>query len=276
MEASSPLPDAPFQGAQTLARRSRLPFQLFIFTIVITLLWAWLVRDYRYLHAESGLGYWLGIVGGSLMLVLLLYPLGKRWRPLQRLMKLRYWFRLHMLLGVLGPVCILLHSNFNLGSTNSTVALVAMLLVSGSGLIGRYFYGKFHHGLYGAQVELRQLRQELDGVYGQLPHSKGVDALYRGCCDIIASQQGDVSYRKLLSQRFWLRRMKRQARRVARGSNSEQAFADHYRELADVLDKLASVRLFERLFALWHVAHIPVFFLMVVTAIVHVFVVHWY
>ncbi len=47
----------------------------------LTLLWyasaavliigGWLVRDQRYLVAESGIGYWLGILGGSLMLLML-------------------------------------------------------------------------------------------------------------------------------------------------------------------------------------------------------------
>ena len=51
---------------------------------------------------------------------------------------------------------------------------------------------------------------------------------------------------------------------------------EHQRALASLLDKLAGLRLFERLFGLWHVVHIPVFLLMIVTAIVHIFVVHWY
>ena len=39
------------------------------------MVWAWSVRDYRYLEAESGIGYALGIVGASMMLILLLHPL---------------------------------------------------------------------------------------------------------------------------------------------------------------------------------------------------------
>ena len=86
---------------------------------------------------------------------------------MQGWLKLRSWFSLHMLLGVLGPLCILLHCNFRLGSTNSNVALAGMLLVAGSGLIGRYLYGKFHFGLYGQQVGLQQLKTDLDYIYRQ-------------------------------------------------------------------------------------------------------------
>ena len=61
--------------------------------------------------------------GGSMMLVLLVYPLRKRVRALRFMGTVAHWFRAHMILGVAGPVCILLHSNFSLGATNSNVAL---------------------------------------------------------------------------------------------------------------------------------------------------------
>ena len=44
----------------------------------------WLGRDQRNIHAEYGLGYALGILGGSLMLILLLYSFRKRVRWLAR------------------------------------------------------------------------------------------------------------------------------------------------------------------------------------------------
>lgn len=282
-------------GEQTVSRylagSPRLAFGLFTVSLSLVMIWAWLVRDHRYLQAESGLGYWLGICGASLMLLLLVYPLRKRLRVLQGWMDLASWFRLHMILGVLGPLCILLHCNFQLGSTNSSVALIAMLLVAGSGLIGRYFYGKFHYGLYGGQVELGQLKADLDSFYRDLDKDaldaaqvQDVEELYRGCIEIIDSQRQGVRLRRLLSQRRWLVKMKRRFIAVARtggkrddpGSLAREVLQERYRALAGLLDKLAGVRLFERLFGLWHVLHIPVFMLMVVTVIVHIFVVHWY
>ena len=252
------------------------------------MLWAWSVRDYHYVQAESGIGYALGVIGASLMTILLLYPLRKRLRLMQNWLNIKSWFRLHMLLGVLGPLCILLHSNFQLGSTNSTVALVCMLLVAGSGLMGRYLYGKFHYGLYGHQVGLQQLKADLDSFYQTLEQQplgdepkQQLQDLYRGCDKIIASQRQSVSLRQLISQRRWLHQMSRQTlaamtRDPAVSGSAHQVLVEHHRALAALLDKLAGLRFFERLFGVWHVVHIPVFLLMVVTAIVHVFVVHWY
>ena len=271
------------------ARRYLATFPIFTFFVALVLVWGWLLRDHRYFEAESGWGYALGIIGGSLMLLLLLYPLRKRWRRMDGWLDVKAWFRLHMVLGVLGPVCILLHSNFSLGSTNSSVALISMLLVAGSGFIGRYFYGKFHYGLYGQQVELLQLRKDLDVFYRQLEyHSLGekkwqqIRELYRGAASIIDSQQQAVSLRQLLTQRRWLRDMKKQALaqdlflRRAKNASPAQELQEYYRSLATLIDRLASLRLFERFFGLWHVVHIPVFFLMICTVVVHIVVVHWY
>ena len=115
---------------------------LFAAALVVALLIGWLNRDQEYLVPDSGLGYWLGIAGASLMLLLLLYPLRKRMRSLRTFGSVVFWFRLHMALGLIGPTLILFHANFRLGSLNSNVAMFAMLLVAASGIVGRCLYRK--------------------------------------------------------------------------------------------------------------------------------------
>lgn len=289
MEAIQSNTRKPSSNTRYARRSSSLTFSLLSISTIGILSWAWTVRDYHYMRAESGLGYMLGITGASLMVVLLLYPLRKRWRKMRGLLQVKSWFRLHMVLGVLGPLCILLHSNFQLGSTNSTVALSAMLLVAGSGFIGRYLYSKFHFGLYGNQVRLEQLKQDLDHYYQKIditllsePQLAALHRLHQGTTEIINNQKQQVSLRQLLRQRNWLRKMKRFALKpeIANGerhsADAKQAMRKHMRALSGLMDRLAGLRLFERLFWLWHVVHIPVFILMLITATVHIFVVHWY
>lgn len=50
-------------------------FYLSIFALIYA---GWNNKDFSNLTPESGSGYWLGIIGGSLMLLLLLYPLRKK------------------------------------------------------------------------------------------------------------------------------------------------------------------------------------------------------
>lgn len=130
---------------------------------VVAVLWiGWLDRADNGLTPESGVGYWLGIAGSGLMLLLLLYPLRKRVKFSRLLGSVAFWFRVHMILGVVGPVLILLHANFRLGSINSNMALAAMLVVAVSGIVGRYLYGKIHLGLYGRKAEVQEILADAD------------------------------------------------------------------------------------------------------------------
>jgi hypothetical protein len=95
-----------------------------------------------YLSPKTGLGYGLGLLGGVLLLLQSLYPL-RKWIPVLRFQSGEpVWMTWHILLGVLAPVLILVHCGFSLGSTNSSIALIAMLLVAISGLFGHYLYSR--------------------------------------------------------------------------------------------------------------------------------------
>ena len=119
---------------------------------LLVLLWGRQAQLGRLITPERGIGYVLGIVGGSAMLLLLLYPARKRVTWLRFIGGVPEWFRLHMILGVVGPICILFHANFSLGAANSNVALFCMLAVAGSGVVGRYFYTRLHAHLDGRQA----------------------------------------------------------------------------------------------------------------------------
>jgi hypothetical protein len=94
----------------------RLFLLAFVAALAAALAFGWWRRDEGYLTPKSGLGYWLGVMGAAAMLLLLLYPLSKRLRFRWGVAKARLWFRLHMLLGLLGPSLILLHSNFEISN----------------------------------------------------------------------------------------------------------------------------------------------------------------
>lgn len=272
--------------AQTAGRLAFWSFTLVTAAIVVE---GFRLRSARYISAEHGVGYALGIIGASLMLLLLVYPLRKRWRWLHGFAQVKTWFRMHMILGIVGPVCILFHSNFHLGSPNSSIALFAMLLVVASGLVGRYLYGKTHFGLYGQQVRLRAIREDLADMAQaigqlQLPTATrdALNSLLGEGQRIAESQASKASARKLLRDRRRLRRLRHQTLACARsasGVRSDPAVEQLRRQcrtLAGLLERMAGLRLFERLFSVWHVVHLPIFVLMLITAIAHVIVVHWY
>ena len=239
------------------------------------------------LSAEEGAGYWLGILGGSAMLLLLSYPLAKRLRWMNQLVAVRHWFRVHMMLGILGPLAILYHCNFQLGSLNSSVALICMLLVVASGVVGRYFYSKVHLGLYGqrassqalrqtAQAQRHQLRQRFS-AYPEL--AEKVDRVYHHLLPHNVTTGSPISA-ILAAPRRWHSRwilitaVKRHADPELRALMKDaRETLDNY---LDTLRKLAQLQLFERLLSWWHILHMPIFIMMLITAVIHVWAVHAY
>jgi hypothetical protein len=271
---------------------------LFSVLVVFSIYFGWTIAEEEYWTAENGLGYWLGIGGGGLMLLLVLYPIRKRWRRMQRLGRVASWFRWHMVLGVIGPVLILYHANFTLGSLNSNVALFATLTVAMSGVFGRYIYSRIHYGLYGRHIELDELREEAWKRREELNLDAEIAAIYeRHLTDIekkVATTPDGFfsSLRHLLSVRRMSRTVRHRARpdlravirQVAEDNDWDRRTRRrqlkielrHLREYLGCLRKIVAFVCFERMFALWHVLHLPLFILLVVAAVVHVLAVHMY
>ena len=278
-------------------RFERFGAMLFFSGVLITLYRGWIDRNDLSRTAESGLGYALGIIGGVLMLLLLLYPLRKRARFMQRLGPVKWWFRSHMILGIVGPMCILFHCNFHLGALNSNVSLLCMTLVASSGLIGRYLYSKIHYGLYGRKATLNELLQDTS-IFKQLlvtalayapRHRDRLQAVERGALtqhSLLHSIPNIVIFN---IQSYWigfsLRRLLKRAlmqefhksgmdRRELRQKLREQRL--QLSEYMATLRKINQLAFYERLFSLWHVLHFPLFLMLVISGIVHVVAVHLY
>jgi hypothetical protein len=258
----------------------------------------WYTRNWPLVDAEQGIGYWLGIAGGTLMATLLLYPVRKRLRSMPWLGPIRHWFRMHMVFGVLGPVLILYHSNFSLGSLNDTVALVCTLLVAASGLVGRYVHAKIHTDLDGHRATLEQLR---DSARITAVQRREAVALVPGLLDRLSAYDAVVltapasATRALLlplklgvATRWEAMRLSRFARgeidALARRSDIVRAqraqlrrsVTRFIREHLRRVRRVAELGSYERLFSLWHVFHLPFFYMLVIAALVHVLAVHMY
>lgn len=288
-------PELPHASRDTSSRFGRF---LFFFVVVSALVIGWLDRGEKHLTAESGVGYALGILGGTMMLIMLLYSARKRYRFMRGWGHVRYWFRIHMLFGVLGPTLILFHANFGLGSLNSNIALWCMLLVAGSGLVGRYIYTRIHYGLYGARTDLRSLLQDADRTRGQLaiqlPFAAQLSArLLMIEQEALAAPKGVLqSIFRVILLGLWTRRMRGSLVRIVRSSirseakrqgwparqrRRESRTARRYiGEYMKTVRRVAELDFFERLFSLWHVIHIPFFVMLLLTTVVHVVAVHLY
>jgi len=265
---------------------------LLLLSTAIVLLYGWTLSDNNYLTAEDGAGYILGIVGGSAMLIILLYPLSKRVALLTRLIASRYWFGVHMFMGTVGPAMILFHSNFQMGSTNSTIALFSMLLSAGSGIVGRYFYTSIHHGLYGKRVTLMELKQKTENDHAELLQLYAKDEKLNK--KLIKMEETALRpYPSLITSLLHViylavnaPRIRRKVLRLLKNSHTEdgdnktlpdsKVVSQLIKHYTLALRRAAAFKVYERLFSLWHLLHLPLFFMMIITAIIHIFAVHIY
>jgi hypothetical protein len=269
----------------------RIAINSAIITLALT---AWIVRRDAIYTSASDFGYWLGVVGGSLMLVLMIYPLRKRFKLLATLGPLKHWFRFHLVAGIAGPVIVLFHSTFHVGSFNAAIALACMLLVVASGLVGRFMYRKIHHGLYGSRETTEELRrslaQQLESLHGLLLRLPVVDQEIKRFSALVTMQpQGPWRRARHFVSLGWQRYLAdRRVRRAIAGCDikvgaDDTAANEHLLTLARTIDdtlksiqRTAQFSTYEKLFSLWHVVHIPFLCMLVVTAIVHVLAVHAY
>lgn len=266
--------------------------------LVVLIAAAWLISQRHWFKAGDDVGYWLGVVGGVMMLLLLIYPLRKYVRGMHGWGPVKMWLWGHMVLGIGGPLLILLHCGFHARSLNAEAALYSMLVVAGSGVIGRFLYVQVNRDLAVERNALRDFRLKL-GLEGDrrsfLSFAPEVHKeLLAFDHDVVSPSAGAgahwVRLLLVLPFRSWISREKAQRHawaelsRVAHAKGWDaQTLRRHRRRVRRairthfvLMTRVALFAAWERLFALWHVAHIPFVFLLVAAGVVHVVAVHAY
>ena len=258
----------------------------------------WCFREYELITAERGTGYYLGIIGVVLMLLLVVYPMRKRIHSLAFLGSNKLWFRLHIAFGIVGPVFVIFHTNYDLGSLNSQVALFSMIIVALSGIVGRYIYVRFHYGLSERIVSLTELLDDLDQEKNELsinqllldiPEAK--KKLF-DFAETILTPPGSLasSFIRILVAEWRSKYIHWKMRRILRNylgnlsdghelsfiqkKNIKRQFKKRIRLFFTLTFRVLKFNFYERSFALWHLLHIPLVFLMAVAVVVHIIAVH--
>lgn len=285
--------DANASGSASGSLRNAIIWTL----IVILVALAWFVVTKKPYTAGDDIGYNLGLVGGIMMLMLLVYSLRKRAGFMKHTGPVRHFFAFHMFLGVTGPILVLFHSTFKIGSLNSRIALYSMLLVAGSGLVGRFVYRHIHQGLYGrertvaeAEQQLHESAESVQSIFSLAPSVETKLESFREYA--MARLEGALPRAwRFMTMRFRGHRLARAARKEIWHALEQTAREKNWpRDELAAQKKAASEKIFGfveavcdaarhatwvRLFALWHVVHVPFLYLLIITGIVHVIAVNF-
>lgn len=272
---------------------------LFVYAALALLVWiARQISLLKLFKPRDDIGYWLGVAGAVMMLILFSYPLRKHFRFARSWGPVRMWLVLHMVLGVGGPLLILVHSGFRFGSLNAGVALISMIIVALSGVVGRFIYMRVNRGLHGEIGSLQDLKLraglEQEGVRSRLSFAREVEkTLLDFAKKERAAQPGWRTYLRrvfVLPMVQWLvywrcaRLLREPSARLAAHLQWNEAKVREHRRLARKLVmrylnaevRVAQFGAYTWMLSAWHIAHIPFVFLLVLSTFIHIFAVHAY
>jgi hypothetical protein len=282
-------------GPRTISLRTRV--LLYLPVVVLTLVALWVAEERPY-TAGSDFGYYLGLVGSCMMLSLFLYPLRKHVRILQKIGSMRGWFIAHMIFGICGPVLVLFHSTFQTQSLNATVAFWAMIIVTTSGILGRFVFTGMYVGLEGKKATLREMEMFLNKCSDEARHAFDLVPDVKSSLEEYRSNTmaaRTFTWGKILNflaigwqgERLIAKARKQvlpMLRREARLKNwtrskylaEKKMFHELIEDYVNAIDMTARYTYWENLLAWWQLAHVPLAYVLLITAIVHVIAVHMY
>jgi hypothetical protein len=242
--------------------------------------------DYRALRPAGERGLMYGIIGSSMMMLMLVYTLRKRTRFFGRRIPLRPFLDFHIYMGVMGPLFILLHTSFKIQGIVA-IAFWSMVAVAVSGYFGRYLYQQIPRNIEDRELTL----QEIEAVTRRLEE----DMQQRGHLDDAAlaklTSAFDDAYRVtgrgVVSSLFSV--VKSDLKRplvLARLRRSMLRSGTVPRETLEGLLSMASHRALmhrrlvvlgrvQQLFHYWHVIHKPFAIIMYIVMGVHIGVAVW-
>jgi hypothetical protein len=263
---------------------------LILSAMVIVVVWAWVlagldgwsyytmplrVRGYaaphRLLRPSGLVAHPLGVAGLLMLLVPVAYAVRKRWPRLAHAGSLRAWLEVHVFCGIVGPALVTLHASFKFNGIIS-VAYWSMVSVMLSGFVGRYLFVRIPKTIRGTELTHDEIRARADLLNRELEAA----SLQPGLLDRVYELERDLEPVAVGSTfgPIVVRSRLRRFRAELRGAGVDQQLAaDVAGAIAErvlLLRRLAHLNRTRRLFAMWHVFHLPLVYVMLAIAALHV------
>jgi len=237
-------------------------------------------QDYWSLKPGGTRGYWFGVVGTVLMVVMHLYSVRRRVPALRDLGRLCSWLNFHIFCGLLGPVLIVLHSSFKVQGLVA-ISFWSMVAVAGSGVLGRYLYLQIPRRRSGDELTMTEM-EELDReIAARLRDEFNLtDDDFKKLRAIATKDFSEGSGLAGLLVRLPVQgiALRWKLRRFARGLNLPSGpllreMLRQARQMALLERRIVLWQRLQQLFHYWHVFHKPFAVVMYLFAAVHIGVV---
>jgi hypothetical protein len=172
-----------------------------------------------------------------------------------------------------------------------------MLIVASSGFVGRYFYSRIHYGLYGQKATMAGLLKNIESEEGKLliiynitPELKDELTKFDVALTTNLTLLDSIKRFLVLGTKIRLAGLIlpfKLKKTVLAHATKYQWTPLHTKSYLKMLNlhihyylqttlRVCEFSIYERLFALWHTLHLPLFIMMIITGIIHVIAVHMY
>ena len=237
-------------------------------------------EDYWSLKPGGSRGIAYGVLGAGMMTLMLTYSIRKRVSWFKFLGPIRYWLDYHIVLGIFGPLFIVLHSSFKVGGLVS-LSFWSMVIVAVSGIFGRFVYLLIPRRRAGDELSLAEVERRNSELSRQVLEQTDLSEIELQEIENLATENVPESLLKLaLSLPFEAVRLRRRLGRFVRSNtNLDPRASSIWRKL--LWRKLwlkRRVVLWTRLktlFRYWHVFHKPFAVIMYLSMLVHIGVAWW-
>ncbi len=233
--------------------------------------------QHKLLRPSGPVGLALGIAGAALMFGgTAAYEARKRLQVLSNAGTMKAWLEMHLFCGLVGPALVTRHTSFKFNGIVS-VAYWSMLSVLASGFVGRYLYARIPRTQRGVEMDrtaieerAAELRRELADMTVPVKLLLRIEEMEK---DLLPAE-GRHGIASLLFGSLAIRRKTRAIERTIRSAGLTRQLireALHAEaERINLLRRAASLDLTRRLFALWHVFHMPFVWILGTVFLLHV------
>lgn len=243
----------------------------------------------RFFHPQHNLlkpsgviGHGLGILGSMMIVIgVSIYVLRKRVKIFSRIGYLKHWLELHIFLCSFGPLLVLFHTAFKFGGIVS-VSFWSMVIVVCSGIIGRFIYIQIPRTIQGTEIDVLELLNKKEKLINQL-HSVLNPSKFNLHAILSLAEKNKNETVTLKNFLFFITKdsiknyfyIKNIIRILKQGNVEKQKRKEIKKILKAQLilsRRISLLKVAQKLFHYWHIAHLPFAIIMFFIMIVHIII----
>lgn len=235
--------------------------------------------NHKLFKPGGSIGHGLGILGGSMMIIMFIYSIRKRIRIFRKWGKLPTWLSYHIFLGIAGPLLVTFHTALKFGGLVS-ISYWSMVAVAISGFIGRYIYIKIPHHVSGKELTNKEFKEKLEATTAKFKSEFDISN------QIVEKIQNFSGAEKIESRGLlgiftflfmdltgWLKwkNINNEIQKTSKISKDEiKSFKHSLRQIVKMDRQIAFWNAAQSLFHYWHVIHKPFAYTMLVIMFIHI------